>query len=105
MNLIVVSFFKPFICPFLTTCAFQLYRLMPTPLLSELAHLSSGQLRRSWDPFGDHGMKLVAFKVKLIHAPALCQNILYTYEPLSFSNVSAGVIFKGVSLQGPEQIR
>ena len=68
---IVVSFFKPFICPFLTTCAFQLYRLMPTSLLSELAHLSTGQLQSSWDPFGDHGMKLVAFKVKLIHAPAL----------------------------------
>ena len=56
---------------FLTTCAFQLYMLMPTPLLSELAHLSTEQLRSSWDPFGDHGMKLVAFKVKLIHAPSL----------------------------------
>ena len=66
---IVINFFKPFICPFLKTCAFQLYMLMPTPLLSELAHLSTGQLQSSWDPFGDHGMKLVAFKV--IHAPAL----------------------------------
>ena len=27
-----------------------------------------GQLQSSWEPFGDHGMKLVAFKTIHVHA-------------------------------------
>ena len=108
MKLYCGSFLPTISFSFLTTCAFQLYRLMLwlhylaswRTWASEQRTVTE-QLGPIWWPWNEIG----GFQSQTHSCSSSCQNILYAFEPLSFSNVSAGVIFKGVSLQDPEQIR